>query len=517
MTTETAENDSKPPIDHIENVTSTKASSKVTGDAALTLFNDPKELHAFVDPVEEKRLLRKIDFMILPCLSVCYIFFYIDKTTLSYAAIFGVDDDLHLVGTQYSWLSSIFYFGFLAWQLPTNLLMQRSPTAKYLSINIIIWGILLALQSVAKNFTTLAVLRGLSGAAEACGDPAFMLITSMWYTRREQPIRIGLWYSSLGLGIAGGGLLGYGIGQIKGSLPSWKYEFIIIGALCIAWGIVMLIVLPDSPVSAPLLTVDQRKMAVERLRENQTGIENRNFKRYQLVEAFTDIKVLCFFLIALLQAIVNGGITNFGTLIVKGFGYTTLGTTLLQIPYGLFITVIILFCVWVNDKMPPNSRCLMIIIFLFPNIAAAFGLRFVPSSAKVGRLICYYLTGSYNASFVMLLSLTTANVAGHTKKVTSSACLFVGYCVGNIAGPFFYKSDQAPGYSLGIWSMIVSHLLEVIVVVVLWIILKRENQRRDDFQRSTGGAHGDDNSFDADLAAFSDMTDKENSNFRYVY
>lgn len=178
--------------------------------------------------------------------------------------------------------------------------MQRFPTAKYLCLNIILWGILLALQAVTKNFSTMAVFRGLSGAAEACGDPAFMLITGMWYTRREQPIKIGLWYSSLGLGIAGGGILGYAIGQIKGSLPSWQYEFIIIGSLCIAWGIVMFIVLPDSPVSAPLLTMDQRKLAVERLRENQTGIENRNFKRYQLVEAFTDLKVLCFFLIALL-------------------------------------------------------------------------------------------------------------------------------------------------------------------------------------------------------------------------
>jgi MFS family permease len=135
-----------------------------------------------------------------------------------------------------------------------------------------------------------------------------------------------------GLGIAGGGLLGYAIGQIKGSLPSWQYEFIIIGALCVAWGIIMFIILPDSPVSAPLLTMDQRKLAVERLRANQTGIENRNFKRYQLVEAFTDLKVLCFFLIALLQAITNGGITNFGTLIVKGFGYTTCKFLILLMP-----------------------------------------------------------------------------------------------------------------------------------------------------------------------------------------
>jgi prolipoprotein diacylglyceryltransferase len=113
----------------------------------------------------------------------------------------------------------------------------------------------------------------------------------------------------------------------------------------------------------------------------------------------------------------------------------------------------------------------------------------------------------------MLLSLTAANIAGHTKKGTSSACLFVGYCVGNIAGPFFYKPSQAPEYSLGIWSMIVSHLLEVVVVAFLWILLKQENLRRDDLQNSTGGVHGEESGIDADLSAYSDMTDKENPNF----
>lgn len=83
------------------------------------------------------------------------------------------------------------------------------------------------LQAACKNFTTLAVLRALSGAAEACADPAFMLITSMWYTRREQPVKMGLWYTANGFGIALGGLLGYGIGNIDGALPSWKYEFIV--------------------------------------------------------------------------------------------------------------------------------------------------------------------------------------------------------------------------------------------------------------------------------------------------
>jgi len=53
---------------------------------------------------------------------------------------------------------------------------------------------------------------------------AFMLFTSMYYTREEQPSRISAWYLFNGFGVAIGGLIGYGIGQIKGALASWRYE-----------------------------------------------------------------------------------------------------------------------------------------------------------------------------------------------------------------------------------------------------------------------------------------------------
>jgi len=60
----------------------------------------------------------------------------VDKTTLSYAAIFGIREDLNLTGEEYSWLSSVFYFGWLIWAIPSNLIMQRCPPAWYLSFNI---------------------------------------------------------------------------------------------------------------------------------------------------------------------------------------------------------------------------------------------------------------------------------------------------------------------------------------------------------------------------------------------
>ncbi|KAL8809414.1 MAG: hypothetical protein Q9200_003442, partial [Gallowayella weberi] len=303
-------------------------------------------------------------------------------------------------------------------------------------------GFFLMLQAACNNFATLATLRALGGAAEACSDPSFMLITSMWYSRKQQPVRMGIWYTANGLGIAGGGLLGYAIGNIKGALPSWKYEFLVIGAMCSVWGIVMFIMLPDSPVTAKLLTPRQRRMAIERLRDNQTGVENKHLKGYQVKEAFLDYKLYLFFILGVVDNIPNGGISNFGTIIIKGFGFSTLVTTLMQVPYGIFISISILICVFLNDRFK-NRRCLFIIIFLIPNICGAFSLRFTSVEHKVGRLISYYLTGPYNAAFVLILSLQTANTAGHTKKVVTNAVLFLGYCTGNIAGPFFYKTNQS--------------------------------------------------------------------------
>lgn len=187
-------------------------------------------------------------------------------------------------------------------------------------------------------------------------------------------------------------------------------------------------------------------------------------------------------------------------------------TTLMQIPYGVFIALMILLSVYINDRLPPNNRCIVTILFLLPNVAGAFGLCFLAEDNRVGRLICYYLTGSYNASFVLILSILTANIAGHTKKVVTNAMIFLGVCAGNIAGPFFYKSDQAPRYQLGIWSMIVSNLIEIALVVILRIMLAWENRRRDAAQQ-----HGDPTAWDRDQTAFSDLTDKQNLNFRYVY
>jgi hypothetical protein len=115
---------------------------------------------------------------------------------------------LGLKGTEYSWLSNVFYFGWLFWSIPSNLIMQICPPAYFLGFNIFMWGALLMCQTPVKHFGATAARRVLSGACEAIADPAFMLPTSMFYTREEQPSRISARYAWNGIGVAGGGLIG---------------------------------------------------------------------------------------------------------------------------------------------------------------------------------------------------------------------------------------------------------------------------------------------------------------------
>ena len=74
------------------------------------------------------------------------------------------------------------------------------------------------------------------------------------------------------------------------AIPPYKIVYILLGALAVVVGVVVLIFLPDSPVSARMLTKQERIAALERVRNDQGGTENKKFKKEQVIEALTDIR-----------------------------------------------------------------------------------------------------------------------------------------------------------------------------------------------------------------------------------
>lgn len=120
-----------------------------------------------LDEATNKRLLRKIDWHLMPIMCVVYGINYLDKTTISYASIMGLKADLKLRGDNYQWLGSMFYFGYLAWEWPTSRLLQRLPLAKYSAFNVVMWGTTLTLFATTKNFAGALTVRFFLGVFEA--------------------------------------------------------------------------------------------------------------------------------------------------------------------------------------------------------------------------------------------------------------------------------------------------------------------------------------------------------------
>ncbi|KAL4933733.1 uncharacterized protein BDV17DRAFT_66737 [Aspergillus undulatus] len=78
-----------------------------------------------IDPGEERKVVRKLDRVIMPLMAIFYFFQYLDKQSINYAAVFDLQEDLKLTGSEFSWAVSLFYFGQLVSQYPVAYLMSR--------------------------------------------------------------------------------------------------------------------------------------------------------------------------------------------------------------------------------------------------------------------------------------------------------------------------------------------------------------------------------------------------------
>lgn len=76
-------------------------------------------------PEDDRRILRRIDTFLLPQLALGCFFAGLDKAAMPHAAILGLLKDLHMVGHDYSWANTIFFFGFLAFSYPISILLVR--------------------------------------------------------------------------------------------------------------------------------------------------------------------------------------------------------------------------------------------------------------------------------------------------------------------------------------------------------------------------------------------------------
>jgi MFS family permease len=286
-------NENKDAITHIEQ---TSQPQKV--DAAAKFLETTQNIDASFTYEEERAVLRRIDLRVLPLLLGAYFFQQLDKSSLSYVSVFGIQKDAGLVGKQYSWLGSILYLAQLIMQPLAAFLLVKLPTGKVIAGAVLLWGASLAIMSACTSFPSLLGLRFVLGSFEAMIAPACVATTTMWWRRSEQTLRTAYWNAMNGVTFIVGSLFTYGLGHIETD-DMYKYQiiFLFCGLLTVLYGFVVLVFMPDSPMSAKYLTDRERVIATQRLRANQMGVQSGIWKWDQVWETFLDLKTWCWFII----------------------------------------------------------------------------------------------------------------------------------------------------------------------------------------------------------------------------
>ncbi|OAQ75693.1 allantoate permease [Purpureocillium lilacinum] len=467
-----------------------------------------------IDDSTNRRLKRMIDKRILAVMIVTYFTQALDKGTMSFASIMGIIEDTNLASNQYSWFTTIIFLIILVVEYPTNFILQRLPIEKYLAANIILWGATLSFHAAAPNFVSLLVLRGLLGAFEAVCQPAFVLLSSTWYKKEEQAGRIVMWYMMNGCQQILGGLLAFAFSFVpkESPLKAWQALFMTYGVATVFWGVFVLFWIPDSPMRAKCWSEEDKKLMVERVRENRTGVQNRVFRKEQIVHALKDPQVYAFALIQFCTTLPSGGFGAYASIIIKSFGFTTWQTQLLQMPTGVVMICVMLTSVWADRKF--KQTILIMMVGVLPTIAGTVALISVPfePSKRVGLLIAYYAMYSFWVCSGLALSLVSRNVAGQTKKTAVIASNFVFWAMGNSIGPQCFRDKDKPRYFMALSIVLGCFILLEVVLIVLRTYYVWMNKRRDAMVASGEVVA------DVDFAhSFEDITDNQNPHFRYSY
>ncbi|MDF2443093.1 MAG: hypothetical protein JWR01_1296 [Subtercola sp.] len=212
------------------------------------------------DPVFEAQILKKVGRRLMPILLLGLFISYMDRANLGVLAA-PMSKDLGLTASAFGLSAGLFYIGYLAFEIPSNIAMVKFGARIWFARIMVSWGVVVVLMALIPNEITLQILRILLGVAEAGFYPGVLLYLTFWYPQRVvgkafSLLQVGIPISlALSSAITSALLLLEGLGGIAG----WRWAFVLQGLPAVILGIYIFFVLPKKPADAKWL--DDREKA----------------------------------------------------------------------------------------------------------------------------------------------------------------------------------------------------------------------------------------------------------------
>ncbi|KAL9564775.1 hypothetical protein ACKAV7_011227 [Fusarium commune] len=242
------------------------------------IFPKPEDLQHLSDEeitALEKRLRRKIDLRLLPCMILIYIMNYLDRNAIGAARLGAFEEDLGLQGNEFQTAVSVLFVGYVLMQVPSNMLLNKiGKPASYLTACMIGWGVLCASTGAVHRFGALTTVRFLLGFVEAAFYPGAMATLSAWYVRKELGVRTAIFHSGSLISGAFSGLIAAGIIDGMngvGGLLAWRWIFILQGSATVVIAFCCYWIIPNFPATTKWLTEEEHAIALWRMEVDAAG------------------------------------------------------------------------------------------------------------------------------------------------------------------------------------------------------------------------------------------------------
>ncbi|CCH45860.1 putative membrane protein [Wickerhamomyces ciferrii] len=524
-------NDQKVGVKHIvDGITSDEDDQIITekhADVTLKLFEEYEASAGELTPELERRIKWKLWTIILPIVFFVNFMLFLDKNAMGYASLLGLFEDADLDQQKYNDLQTIFYAGYILFQLPSHWAFQKFKLSHYISAVTVVWTITTFTTLSVKDFGHLAAIRFFLGAFESGVTAAIQHTIAMWFTPAEQAIVNPIfWISCIAQGIPGG-LTAYGT-QFVPSISPWKVYWIIIGGLSAILSISSFFFYPDNPATYKYFTVQERIHVIKRIKAaTHSSIEQKTFKKAQAIEGLKDPITWLFGIYVFLSMLCNN-ISFQSAIIYKNLGFSNLNSTLVSVASSGWTTIASIWgslcLVYFRTQSAHVGTFFALIALLGGIIAVAIPFRY-----NYGILAGIFLTNSNANTFIMAFSWSQSSAAGYSKRLIRTVIWSVFYGASNLAAPQIWKAKDKPRYRPAWIIMIICSwfLAPLILQVIRFILARRNKQRLQLLQDIKDGKIEDPHGFITSIdeegnkiktevdVSMLDLTDWENKKFIY--
>lgn len=291
---------------------------------------------------DEKRLINKLALRLMPLVCLLYLVAYIDRANISFTKL-QMLDSLNLSEAVYGLGASLFFIGYMLFEVPSNILLHRYGAPKWLARIVLSWGIVTVLLAFAHTATSFYLLRFLLGVAEAGLFPGVIFYLTLWFPTQHRLRMLGYFTIGSSMGnMIGAPICGYLLDQAGlFNLQGWQLVFVCTGIPPILLAAVVYFGLPRTPETASFLTDAERRWLVTTLAREQSQIAARDSGGHPL-SVLKDPRVLGLACLYMMASISIYGVSYWLPTVVKGFGVTNTVNGLLNILPWLAATIVLL-------------------------------------------------------------------------------------------------------------------------------------------------------------------------------